>query len=631
MTSDVEGRTIGSLKFSPALISNIAPPLHGSHSQRNYCFWLFLASFLTHFIGVPRLTAANPLHVTLNNFNFQGGYSVTGSFDFDPSLAVIGNTNSIQHGAITNSTVVLDGVPLAKSDDEYFFSQGLIGYTNPVNVLIIFLGSSNSFKIGGTDILYNLQIPLLQLPNGPGTYYTVDPNIISTRIEIPTNNAFLEYDYFLIGTASLVATASSSPLQVLTVNLSSAISGQPYSAMLAASGGSGTGYSWSLSAGTLPPGFALSAVGVLSSTGGPAALAASYTFTVQVTDSAKNTATRPVTLLVSPPATIYFNGNAILGTAQAVVGQQISLRVSLPAGAVPASGQPWSVDGSPIGGFAVSPSYQDPETGSVTALDFSKISTVFYWAVPGTFNATFSYALNGKSASAQATFDVVGPTGSFIATTLGMFNIGSCHGPLRHSVACLNFGLPPATPDDSPTNAGISFAASAQLPQNDPGTYQWVQQVTEDTVSLVVAGRSHEICQGQPGLDISYPYENFNPTSDSPAVSLESRASSESRAFGATMFLMWNPLLPSGCSPPTPGSAGNCTSLMIPLGSVSWRFLEVASRKTFLQPWALDHSSSTQSASQFVSFMEGDTFPGWQAIHSGSNMRCYSHSESEQK
>jgi uncharacterized repeat protein (TIGR01451 family) len=89
------------------------------------------------------------------------------------------------------------------------------------------------------------------------------------------------------------------PLQITSTTLPSATSGQAYSATLAATGGSGTGYTWSLTSGSLPSGFALSSAGVLSSTGSPVAPARSYVFTIQVQDSAGNLASNVFTLIIN--------------------------------------------------------------------------------------------------------------------------------------------------------------------------------------------------------------------------------------------------------------------------------------------------------------------------------------------
>ena len=98
-------------------------------------------------------------------------------------------------------------------------------------------------------------------------------------------------------------------LQITTASLPNATSGSPYSTTLAATGGSGTGYAWSVSSGSLPTGFTLSAGGVLSSTGSPAAPPNSYSFIVEVSDSGGNTATQPLTLVVNPSTSVILQEN----------------------------------------------------------------------------------------------------------------------------------------------------------------------------------------------------------------------------------------------------------------------------------------------------------------------------------
>jgi large repetitive protein len=72
------------------------------------------------------------------------------------------------------------------------------------------------------------------------------------------------------------------PLVITTTSLPAAAGGQPYSATLAATGGT-TPYTWSLSSGSLPPGLTLNpSTGVIS---GTPDVAGTYTFTVAVTDA----------------------------------------------------------------------------------------------------------------------------------------------------------------------------------------------------------------------------------------------------------------------------------------------------------------------------------------------------------
>ena len=82
-------------------------------------------------------------------------------------------------------------------------------------------------------------------------------------------------------------------LSVTTTSLPNGNAGTAYSQALAATGGTGAGDTWSVTAGSLPAWASLSAAGVI--TGTPSG-SGSASFTVQVTDSGSNTATRPLTL-----------------------------------------------------------------------------------------------------------------------------------------------------------------------------------------------------------------------------------------------------------------------------------------------------------------------------------------------
>jgi hypothetical protein len=91
---------------------------------------------------------------------------------------------------------------------------------------------------------------------------------------------------------ALSITTSTSSL----VNSGKAIYNSAYSSTLSATGGSGKGYTWSLSSGALPAGLSLSTGGVISGT--PTATG-KFNFKVEVTDSASNTATQSLSITVN--------------------------------------------------------------------------------------------------------------------------------------------------------------------------------------------------------------------------------------------------------------------------------------------------------------------------------------------
>lgn len=102
-------------------------------------------------------------------------------------------------------------------------------------------------------------------------------------------------------TASPTNVCSSGPTPLAIVTVSPLPAGtvlQPYSQTFAASGGSGTGYVFAQTGGTLPPGLTLTGATLAGAptddSGSP------YAFTIQVTDGANATVTKGFTLAVNP-------------------------------------------------------------------------------------------------------------------------------------------------------------------------------------------------------------------------------------------------------------------------------------------------------------------------------------------
>jgi len=112
--------------------------------------------------------------------------------------------------------------------------------------------------------------------------------------------------------------------------------GAPYTQTLAATGGSGSGYTWSVTAGAS----SLTAVGLSLTSGGGfsgTALAGSASFTAQVMDSLGNTASQAFTLTINPGVTI--TSAAALKTGYATVAYSQTLTATGGSG----SGYTWSI------------------------------------------------------------------------------------------------------------------------------------------------------------------------------------------------------------------------------------------------------------------------------------------------
>lgn len=304
-----------------------------------------------------------------------------------------------------------------------------------------------------------------------------------------------------------------------------------------------------------------------------------------------------VTLPSLPVAGILFGGNNVTGkTTSVVVGQQIALSnsVSLPA-CVSVTGQQWSVpSGSAVGGFSASST-----SGSVVALPANTTPTyTFHWVSPNSSGATMTYQYTisggGSSASspiASATFTVAGPTVSSMSTPTG--SVGIFAGPK------LGFGP-----------VGIKFTATTTTPSGDTGQFRFAQLITNDTLTLTTTSGTVQTCvnKTQPattsgtGLDTQYPYATGTTTQDSPSVGLNSSTyNKEARAFSAKMYFLWDPALPAGC---TVGSS--CTSIPVPLGSITWGWSGTATYSSSSGTWSLTTSSKTTP-----SWSTGASYPTW--------------------
>ena len=136
--------------------------------------------------------------------------------------------------------------------------------------------------------------------------------------------------------AALAVSTSSLPNAFLTVL---------YSQTLTATGGSGAGYTWSLNSGTLPAGLTLSAAGAIS---GTAVTTGTSNFVVKVTDSASNTATQSLNIVVNPALAV---STASLPNGYLTVAYSQTLTAAGGSGA----GYTWSLNsGSLPAGFTLS-------------------------------------------------------------------------------------------------------------------------------------------------------------------------------------------------------------------------------------------------------------------------------------
>jgi hypothetical protein len=263
------------------------------------------------------------------------------------------------------------------------------------------------------------------------------------------------------------------------------------------------------------------------------------------------------------------------------VGQQIQFTACIPSGTT-ATSESWSPTapiGTAVGGYVAS-----TNSGKLTALTPPSCGTAqncdfptFYWVdAANQRQFTFSYTANGgQTASATVTFDVAGPTQPNISAAVGTVQIGLLSKDQtghyqpdpngKPSMILFGVQVPGGV-------AGISFLASAVLPQSNSGAYSWAQILKQDQLTLRTGGNSNPICNplsGVPALDLNYPYGALTTTNvpndtatDNPISPLISSSGSPyyetTRSFSATMYLLWNPT-----------STG---SIPVPLASMDWQF-----------------------------------------------------------
>jgi hypothetical protein len=150
----------------------------------------------------------------------------------------------------------------------------------------------------------------------------------------------------------------------------------------------------------------------------------------------------------------------------------------------------------------------------------------------------------------------------------------------------------------APGQAGISFLATAVLPQSNQGSYQWVQLLTGDqyvflpgatAVTKPSAVTTCNAFSGAPELDVIYPYPNrttniaADTAIDSPSIQLGWLVNGvwmpwydATRAFSATMYLMWSP--------------GTTNAIPVPLASMDWQF----------KSEAINTGNAQQNTTQFI-------------------------------
>ncbi|WP_031499129.1 putative Ig domain-containing protein [Bryobacter aggregatus] len=260
--------------------------------------------------------------------------------------------------------------------------------------------------------------------------------------------------------------ANPSGLLVTTTALPDAQVGQGYTASLAATGGSSSGYTWNVVSGTPPPGIFIIASGLFQ---GSASTAGTYNFTVEVTDSGGSKAQAALSIRV--------NSNA--------------LTISTPSLASGSVGASYSQSLSASGGLQ--PYFFSVSAGTLP-LGLSITSSGLISGTPsavGTANFTVRVADgSGQAATKPLSITIAAAQLAINQTALPSGQLGQVY---SSSVGAVN-GTAPYTFSiiAGALPAGISFASNGVFSGTPtvPGSYPFTVQVRDNTNATASASFS---------------------------------------------------------------------------------------------------------------------------------------------
>ena len=272
-----------------------------------------------------------PAGLTLSaSGTLSGSATVTGTFPFSVKAADAYGDSQTQSFSLKvvypTLTVTTATLPTAYVGVSYTQTLAATGGSGTGYAWTVSIGSTLpaglTLSTGGT---------LSGTPTTSGT-----PSFSVTVTDSASNTANMIY-MLTIKPALSVTTATTLP---------SGFVGTSYSQQLAATGGSGTGYAWSITSGAPPAGLSLSAAGLISGT--PTTSGAS-SFSAKVTDSANNTATANFSIQVYAAFTLSTPSTTVPGPG--TVGGVYNGSIMATGGS---GSYAWTITGLPSDGISSS-------------------------------------------------------------------------------------------------------------------------------------------------------------------------------------------------------------------------------------------------------------------------------------
>jgi hypothetical protein len=371
--------------------------------------------------------------------------TLTGSGGLPPYQWSTSNTLGMSIGATTGTitgtptTAGAQSLPITVSDTTgaTFTETFSLLVLTPLSVVTTSLPSgsigspySQSLQGGGGQAPYTWSLAPGSGPLPLGLSLSTTGSISGT----PTANGVSSFTVQLtdggqrVATKTLSITISGQTLTITTPSLPNGSIGVAYSQTLAASGGTPP-YTWAIASGSLPAGLSLNVKsGTLSGT--PSGAPATFTFTVQVTDSttgpAPLTAQKAFTLSITPPAptiTTLSLPNGSIGVAYAQTlqasGGTPPYTWSLASGSLPAgltlNPTTGSISGTPTAGgpFAITVMVTDSASQTAQqklAFTITTALTITTGNLSATVGSTFSQSISASGGATPYSFALTGGT-----------------------------------------------------------------------------------------------------------------------------------------------------------------------------------------------------------------------------
>jgi hypothetical protein len=425
-------------------------------------------------------------------------YSQTGTWPTGLKL----NTST---GAISGTPAVVGIYSLGVTAADAYGDSASTSYPVTISYPALSVTTSTSGLSNSGNATYNVAYSTtLSATGGSGMGYTwtysgsLPPGLglgQTTGVISGTPNTVGTYPFTVKVTDSAGNTASASlsikvsyaALTITSSTLPSGVLNTAYTTTLTATGGSGTGYTWTLSSGSLPAGLSLaSSTGVIS---GTPTTAGTSNFTVEVTDSLGNTATSlQLSIAINAGLSITTNTTLPAGTVSAAYAETLT-----------ASGGSGSYTWALASGSSL-PSWLQLTSAGVlsgtptTATAYSFTITVTDSA-SNTASATFSLTING-ALSITTTYLPSGTENVAYSQTIGV------SGGTQPYTFSITSGSLPSWANSSTSTAFTSNGQITGTPTST-GSTQFIVQVT-DSASHTATQRLTITVYAASGVNNSY-------------------------------------------------------------------------------------------------------------------------------